>query len=182
MATEELLGILFHGEEGPWPAGSPLPCRKRGGQRGSPIQTGAGQRNRSLRVYFSRTHMPMCHRLADVALCSPLRTVSSPPQPHADSLKISHIRRQMVFPQVSQNHQVSLPAAATTLFKVFDLLGMGVLISSSCPPHQGTADATTEWAVHLLPGPFRTELSVPRRRRSLPEPQHQWSLETWGDL
>jgi len=34
------------------------------------------------------------------------------------------------------------------------------------------ADGPAEWAVHLLPGPFTKELSVPRRRRSLTEPQH----------
>lgn len=34
------------------------------------------------------------------------------------------------------------------------------------------ADAPAERAVHLLPGPFTKELSVPRGRRSLPEPRH----------
>lgn len=34
------------------------------------------------------------------------------------------------------------------------------------------ADVPDEWAVHLLPGPFTKELSVPRRKRSLTEPQH----------
>lgn len=116
LSSDSNRGAL--GQLVPWGRGSlawwVLPPPARGvGREGSPSEQGLGRETGAQGCIFAtHTHIPPAVICSLTWLCTPLlRTVSSPPQPHDGSLKIPHAIRQMGFPHISQNHQISLTAS-----------------------------------------------------------------------